>query len=435
MPGLKAIADTAMLRRVVVYTLSGSLSALIAFGLLPVLTRYLTPRDYGIVETFTVLTTCLSGVVLLGGNTLLAKEYFDHGHAERKLLAGRVLALTVLCSVLLLAIVASIDIPTGWISRLIKLGDLLIYLAIVVSLFNAVVALATTLLQVEKRAWGYALFVNSKTVVEIAVSLSLILFFGFKWQGRIAGISAASLVYGLVGLLLLKPSTGKSSLAFEPTKRLLVLGLPLAAAHVSVWIYGMVDRVMINNLFDLTNTGLYSVGFRFGTVVSMVETAVSLAWMPYFYENIRRREVESDRQIVKLSYWYAGGLLLFAVGFGLVARWLLPIMVDARFYAARRYIMPICVAFWFSGVWKIFGLYLIAEEKTRTYSIITCGTAAAHIALAYILLRTVGVVGAAWATMLSFAVATVATIVVAVKLRPMPWGHPFLRRSPEFESK
>jgi len=305
----------------------------------------------------------------------------------------------------------------------------------VVSLFNAVVALATTLLQVEKRAWGYALFVNSKTVVEIAVSLSLILFFGFKWQGRIAGISAASLVYGLVGLLLLKPSTGKSSLAFEPTKRLLVLGLPLAAAHVSVWIYGMVDRVMINNLFDLTNTGLYSVGFRFGTVVSMVETAVSLAWMPYFYENIRRREVESDRQIVKLSYWYAGGLLLFAVGFGLVARWLLPIMVDARFYAARRYIMPICVAFWFSGVWKIFGLYLIAEEKTRTYSIITCGTAAAHIALAYILLRTVGVVGAAWATMLSFAVATVATIVVAVKLRPMPWGHPFLRRSPEFESK
>ena len=76
----------------------------------------MSPSDYGIVEMFTSLTTCLSGVVIVGGTTILAKEYFNHSDAGRAPLIGGILALTCLSALVLLVATAAIDLPTGAIS-------------------------------------------------------------------------------------------------------------------------------------------------------------------------------------------------------------------------------------------------------------------------------------------------------------------------------
>jgi len=430
---LLAFLDFGVLKRTLVYTVSGSLSALLAFFLLPVLTRYLSPSDYGVVEMFTSLTTCLSGVVIIGGNTILAKEYFNRSEAGRAPLIGSIVALTCVSALVLLVTSAALDLPAGAIGRLFKLGDSLLYLAILSSLANAIIALVTTLLQVEKRAGAYLGFVNSKTLLEIVVSLALMISFGLKWSGRITGIAGSSILFAMLSLVWLWKRNVRIALTAGQAKAMLSLGLPLVAAHVSVWIYGMVDRVMITNLFDLASTGIYSVGFRFGSVVAMVESAFSMAWLPYFYENIRLKDPRTDRRIVEFTYLYVLALLVFAIGFGLLARWLLPAMVDARFAAAARFTLLICVAFWLSGAWKLFGCYLIAEGKTRLYGLITFTVAALHIGLVFYLLKTLGVIGAAWATMFTYGAATAVTFAVALRVHPMPWSCVFV--SPERNSR
>jgi O-antigen/teichoic acid export membrane protein len=417
--------DLGVLKRTLVYAVSGSLSALVAFFLLPILTRYLSPSDYGVVEMFTSLTTCLSGVVIVGGNTILAKEYFNRCDAGRAPLIGGILALTCASALVLLVTAAAIDLPAGAITRLFKLGDGLLYLAIVSSLANAIIALVTTLLQVEKRAGAYLGFVNAKTLLEVLVSLALIVSFGLKWRGRVTGIAGSSILFAFLSLVWLWKRNIRIALSAGQAKVMLALGLPLVAAHVSVWIYGMVDRVLIANLFDLASTGIYSVGFRFGAVVAMVESAFSMAWLPYFFENVRLHHPKTDRRIVAFTYLYILALLVFAIGFALLTRWLLPAMVDSRFAAAARFTMLISIAFWLSGAWKLFGCYLIAEGKTRLYGLITCTVAAFHIGLTLCLLKSLGVIGAAWATMFTYGVATIVTFAAALRVHPMPWSSVF----------
>lgn len=415
--------DMGVVKRTLVYGASGSFSALVAFFLLPILTRYLTTYDYGVVETFTTLTTCLTGVVILGGNTILAKEYFDRGDAGRATLISRILTLMCLSSLLLAVMIAIINVPSNAIARLLKISDALVYLIVLSSLANAIIALMTTLLQTEKRADHYTAFVNSKTVIEVLISLVLIVLLGMKWQGRITGMVASSLLFAFVTLILFwKRGVRTAAFSVDPAKRLLALGLPLVGAHISVWVYGAVDRVMISNLFDLESTGLYSVGFRFGTVVAMVEAAFSMAWMPYFYENVRLRDPQTNEKMVKLTYFYAIVLLVFAVSFGFATQWLLPFMVGSRFIGAKRFTMLICIAYWFSGIWKLFTGYLIAESKTSLYACITAGAAVFHIGLNLYLLRRLGPIGAAWATMFTFGGATTATIIAARRIHPMPWA-------------
>lgn len=417
-----AFLDPGVIKRMLVYTVSGSLSALVAFFLLPILTRYLSPSDFGIVEMFTSLTTCLSGIVIVGGNTILAKEYFNRADSGRAPLIGSILALTCVSALVLLLATAAVNVPTHALARLLKLGDGLLYLAILSSLANAIIALVTTLLQVEKRAGAYMGFVNSKTLLEILVSLALIVSLGLKWSGRITGIAGSSILFAFLSLVWLWKRNVRLTLTAGQVKVMLALGLPLVAAHVSVWIYGMVDRVMIANLFDLASTGIYSVGFRFGTVVAMVESAFSMAWLPYFYENVRLNDRQTDRRIVKFTYLYIFALLGFAIGFGFLTRWLLPAMVDRRFASAARFTMLISLAFWLSGAWKLFGCYLISEGKTTLYGLITVAVAAFHIGLTFFLLKTLGVIGAAWATMFTYGAATLVTIAASVKVHPMPWA-------------
>jgi Na+-driven multidrug efflux pump len=58
--------------------------------------------------------------------------------------------------------------------------------------------------------------------------------------------------------------------------------------------------------------------------------------------------------------------------------------------------------------------------------------AAFHILLTYSMLRTIGVIGAAWATMFTYGLATAITFVVALRIHPMPWTSIF---SPEVKSR
>jgi Na+-driven multidrug efflux pump len=100
-------------------------------------------------------------------------------------------------------------------------------------------------------------------------------------------------------------------------------------------------------------------------------------------------------------------------------------MVDKRFAAAAKFTMLICVAFWLSGAWKLFGCYLIAEGKTRLYGLITFTMAVFHIGLTFYLLKSLGVIGAAWATMFTYGVATTLTFAAALRVHPMPWTSVF----------
>ena len=177
----------------------------------------------------------------------------------------------------------------------------------------------------------------------------------------------------------------------------------------------------------LLSTGIYSVGFRFGAVVAMVESAFSMAWLPYFYENVRLNDGETDRRIVKFTYLYILALLVFAIGFGFLTRWLLPAMVDRRFATAARFTMLISVAFWLSRAWKLFGCYLIAEGKTRLYGLITAAVAVFHIGLTFFCSRPSALSARAWATMFTYGAATAVTIVVSLKIHPMPWRCVFGR--------
>lgn len=427
---LQTIADklrSGLVKRTLVYTFSASLNALVAFILLPVLTKYLSPFDYGVVETFLAVSACLTVIILFGGNTLLSKHYFVMQRGEINSYASNILGVIFFTTCCLLSVYLLFSQFSDYFSELLKIDRLLILLAIITALANSLISLVLTLFQLEKAPGHYALFANTKTVIDISISLFCVVLLGMTWQGRITGIFITAIIYAVIALIVFKYRSMIVAFPRQYGKLILITGFPLMLAQATGWVIEMIDKIMVTSIINIESTGIYSIGYRFGMVVMMVEVAFSQAWLPFFYETIKDNTEESNLKIVKATYMYLAGLLVFSVVFAFFGKYLLFLMVDPKFYSASKFIFLISIAYFFDGIWKMFIGYLVHAGKTKTYSNIVIVSAVVNVVLNYIFLKRYGVIGSAWATLISFAFGAVATGYCACRIYPMPWRLGFNR--------
>jgi len=416
--GVLNILKSGLLKRTAIYTFSSSFGTLVSFLLLPVFTRYLSQYDYGIIATFSAVIACLTGVVGMGSNTLLSKNYFGLDLKERKIYIANILGLIIVNSLFIMCILL---IFGNFFSSLIKISITLLLLSVIVSSGNMIYAILLTLYQLKKQAMKYAIISNSKTLIEISISLFFILVMSLKWEGRIGGITLSTLLFLVITLLIFKKEKIVLTFSGKYFKELVFLGSPLIISHISGWANNMIDRLMINNLISVEATGIYSIGYKFGMIIMIIEVAFSRAWLPYFYEKIEGNKNVDKLNIVKITYIYTTGLIIFSLFYGYFSKYLLYFMVDNKFYAAGKFIFLIAMAYCFDGILKLFSGYLIYSGRIKLFSSIIAISAGVNIVLNYILLRRIGIIGAAWAAFISFAVELVLVVVAAVKCYPMPW--------------
>ena len=68
---------TKLVKNSIVYTIGLILPQAVGFLLLPIITRYLTPEDYGIVSSVGVLGTILAIFLTLAVDTSIYRLYYD----------------------------------------------------------------------------------------------------------------------------------------------------------------------------------------------------------------------------------------------------------------------------------------------------------------------------------------------------------------------
>lgn len=410
-----------LLQGVIIYTASSSLGGLVGFLLLPVLTRYLSPHDYGVVEIFSSIVAALTGVLMFGGDFSVSKNYYVVQEAVRTSVVANVVGVIIDNSLVLVILTTLIVLSTSFFSTLFKVPGFLVPLAVAVAGCNAINTIMLLLFQLEKNPKGYALFTNTRTLLDLAVSLLAIVLLNYKWPGRLAGMASAAFVYLAISMGLMNSRRVRPSLDLSSKKDNYTFGLPLIGAHLSGWANEMIDRVLIADLLGVGQTGIYSVGYRIGMVTMMVETAFSRAWAPFFYESLAKNTFTDSLRVVRATYIYLVLLLAFSLAFGLLASTLMKFFVGTRFRAGSEIVLPVSMAYFFDGAWKMFIGYLVYEGRTKMYSAILSISAVINVLLLILLLPRYGIVGAAWATLVSFFAGCILTVIAATRVHKMPW--------------
>ena len=412
-----------LLKNSAIYLSSSMLSKAIPFLLLPIITKYLTPEEYGLLSIFLIIITLYGAFIGMNMHTNISKNFFKIQKEELALYIGNIFHILIFTFALYMLFTFLINL---WSNTLFSIPTYWLYLIPALSVMTMVNELNTTILRNEQRAYMFGFFEISNTVAKMGFTILFLIVFSFGWYAQVFGMVIGSVVFFIVGIVYMK-SRGYLNFTFdtEKIKSILHISIPLVPHALGGIVIAMSDRLFIERMVGLEAVGLYAVGYSFGMIVMLFTDAFIKAWSPWFYKNLVEPTDSQKQKIVKYTYVYIIGLFVLATIISIVAEFILPYFVDERFYGASVFIFWVAFGYAVRGIYQIFFPYLVHISCTSFLATSTAVAAIVNLILNYMLIDLYGAIGAAYATAIAFAVGALLVFWYQQKNYYMPW---FVRR-------
>ena len=409
-----------LVQNAAVYAGSGVVRNAIPFLLMPVLTRYLSPADFGSVATFEVILAMAVVFVGLNLHGAIGVNFFRMERKELELYVANVVLISAITAVVMFGI--AVVIFSQALFDLLARPTLWLTLIVVAAFAQALSSIALTLWQVEQRPGPYGLFQISQTAVNVALSLLFVIVLNWGWQGRLLAIIIASVLFGVLSLVVgYQRWYGSLTVRSDHIKDALAFGVPLVPHSLGNWVLAGVDRLFIASMLGVAAAGVYTVGYQIGMIVGLAATSFNQAWSPFLFEKLKEDDFRSKLKIVKFTYVYIPAIVAFALVVSLVAPWFLTTFVGAAFRDAHRYVLWVGLGYAANGMYLMVANYIFYAKKTHLLSMVTLIAAAVNIVLTYVLIRVNGAIGAAQATAASYFLSFVLTWALSARVYRMPW--------------
>lgn len=403
----------------VIYGLGGLVSRILAVLLLPLYTRYLSPSDYGKVETLIALTTVIGIVLRMGIHSAFFRFYFDSAEPEHRRLVLRTsfwFTMAMATAGLIVGVALSPQISDLLFGTT---DDAELVAAAFVGLWAGMnYEQLTSLFRVEERSTAFVAASLSNVLLTIGATLILVVALDKGPIGVIVGnFTGTLLVYAaLVGYR-------REQLGLQFDRGLLRemnrFGTPLVPTALFLWVTNFSDRLFLVQLADVTEVGLYSVGVRIASAMVLLLTAFRLAWPAFAYSiedegEARRTYAYVLTYLVLVATWVATALAL-------LSPWIVDWIAAPAFDESSRVVGPLAFAAVAFGAYIVVAIGVGRARRTQFNWVVTGVAAAVNIALNLLLIPPYGMMGAAVATVAAYMTIFVGMVWWSQRIYPVPY--------------
>lgn len=406
-----------------IYTISDGINKSIPFFILPILSHYLLPSDYGIVANFGVLTSILGLMISCSIDGAIAVNYHQMGVQKIKVYIFNAFLIAFF---LFLIVLSMVVVFNEHIFQYFQVPYDYQIISVVSSFFGLFITINLVLWRLEEEPIYFGIYNISSTVLNILLSLFFVVALKQGWQGRVNGIAIATCLYGLLSLYFLL-RRGYLTFQFDMFffKSVLIFGIPLIPHSLSFWLRSGVDRMIITNFYGSEAVGLYATGFQFGTLVSFLVGAFNNAFSPYLYKSLSITDTKEQGiikiKLVKLTYRIMIGLLLCGGIFILLSKFIITYVFSTRYIQAIEYINWAILGQIFQGFYILFVNYIFFVKKTKYLALITFSCSLAQVVICYFLVKYIGPLGAAYSSVGISLLNFVCIMLYSNHVYSMPW--------------
>lgn len=417
---IKKLFQSRLFSSAAIYTITSVINSAIPFFLLPILTRYLIPEDYGIVSMFGVLVSLVSPFIGLSIQGAIARMYYEKENVDIKIYITNCLYILLFSTALVSVI---FFLFSGFIAKLTSLPAQILWIAIIIAFAQFITRIVLTLWQVQVKPLQYGAFQISQTFINASLSIWFIVGIGMAWEGRIIAQLITLLSFSVIGtFILLKNKWLKFSYNPSYVKHALGFGVPLIPHSLGGIIMTMTDRIFITAMVGIGATGIYTVGYQIGMIINLLATSFNQAYVPWLYRQLKENNFLKKIRIVKMTYLYFIVILVIAVVLSFIAPWFLSFFVGKEFTGSSIFVVWIALGYAFNGMYFMVVNYMFYAQKTISLAWITFFTAVLNIVLNYFFISKFGAIGAAQATTIVYVIKFILTWILVAKIYDMPWN-------------
>ena len=403
----------------VIYGLGGLVSRILAVFLLPLYTRYLSPSDYGKVETLIAFTIVVGIVLRMGITSALFRFYFDSPDPAARRLVLRTsfwFTMTMATLGMLVGVALSPEISQVLFGTSDDWG--LVAASMVNLWVNMNYEQLTSVFRLEERSTSFVAASLANVLLTVAITVVLVVPLDQGPLGVIVGNFAGTL---LVYLALVGGRREQWGLQFDRAlfRRMNHFGMPLMPTALFLWATNFSSRLFLVKLTNTTEVGLYSVGVRIASAMVLLLTAFRLAWPAFAYsidddDAARRTYAYVLTYLVVVTTWVATGLAL-------LSPWIVEWLAAPAFASASRVVGPLAFAAVAFGGYIVVAIGVGRARRTQFNWVITGFGAAVNVGLNLLLIPPYGMMGAAVAAVVSYSVMFAGMAWWSHQIYPVPY--------------
>lgn len=410
-----------------VYGIGGVANQALNIILVPIYARQLEASGYGVVAVINATLSLASMIATLALPQAFFRSYLKEadGDRERAHVLAVTAALRLVASLLFLGVFSLAAIPITLLVFDGSLGELpLIALIGPIVFFDTLNSIPLSFLRAQRSPQPYVAITFTRAILGSVLIILLVVGFDLGPLGVVLGSTGSAIVASLMGIRALAGSQ-RLRLAWDGTliRHMLAFSLPLVPASVAAWGMNLSDRYVVRAVDGFAAAGVYSAGYTAGLVITAVAVApFTLAWGAAYWEIAKSDDAR--RVFSRVLTAFVVVATFAAVGLGAIGTDAIRILLGAQFEAGR-FVVPFSA---FSSV--LYGVYTILttglnlESQTRWLPLTMAAAALGNLGLNLVLVPPLGFMGAAVASVFSYAQLAITSGWVSQRYYPVAWDYP-----------
>lgn len=343
----------------------------------------------------------MSGVLTLGtGNSLVVLYYKEEELLKRPSIIWSNFSLLVINGIFWYAIVWLVAPSLSFLIFQTNEYQNLIRISFLGSVLTTVVDPWMAFLRLNEKAKKYLSLTLAAMFFNIVLSIYFVLILGWGIKGLLlAGTMSASIMVIVIWFFVgRKLKFHLNPKLFLPLVR---IGFPSIFGLFAFFIIDYADRQMIERILSLSDLGVFSVGYSFGLAMLVAVSAFGTAWPPFFMSYVKKPN-EAREVFGRVLTYYIIAFGSLSVLFFFVAKPILILMTAPSFHDAWKIVGIVAAGYMFKGCYLILVPGVYFAEKLVYQSIIEWIAAILNIGFNLWLIPLYGILGAAYATFISY---------------------------------
>lgn len=363
--------------------------------------RYLGPEEFGLISYSKAFVGFFAVIATLGFNNIVVRDLVKDPE-QANLILGTVALLQFLGGCMAFALMV-------WAIDLARPDDARTRLVVMIigsAMFFKATEVATYWFEAKIQS-KYVVWANNGVFLAFAaVNVSLILLdaplIAFVWA-MFAEAALSSLAV-LAMFVRVGPGLMNLRVHFKRALTLLKDSWPLILSGLTIMIYMRVDEIMLGQMIGDEAVGIYSVAVRVSEVWYFIPTSIVASVFPAIIDAKKQSEVLYYQRLQQLYDLMVILSLVIAIPMTFLSDWFVGVLFGAVYQEAGAVLAIHIWASVFIFLGMASGRWFIVENRPMLSLQRTAFGAIVNVALNLALIPDFGVVGAAWATVISYSI-------------------------------
>lgn len=388
-----------------IYGISTILSRFLNFLLVPFFTNIFTQAEYGIITNVYAYIAFLNIIYLYGMDSAYLKFAASRESGSEKETFSTAFNSVFITSLLLSLILIILSKPFSNLFGISKDQKEIVLFVSGILFFDSISNVIFARLRFHNKALKFAGLKTLNIIFNVSMNVYLIYILKLRSEGVfIANFSASLLTFIFLIPDLLK--VYNLSIHKKLLNDLLKFGLPFVPAGFAAIITQVIDRPILLALTDASTVGIYQANYKLGIFMMLYVSMFQYAWQPFY---LKKATQENAKELFAkvFTFFTLFGSFIFLIlsvfiediikikifGFYLIGK---------NFWSGLHIVPVVLMGYLFNGFYFNFVAGLQIEKKTKYMPLVSSLGAVVNIVANFLLIPLMGMLGAAYATLLAY---------------------------------